>query len=283
MEIVIFALILSLLAGLSTTIGCMISFFFMKEYKPSVLSVIMGFSAGVMILVSFVELLQDGITSIGLTMSITFFFIGMLVMLLIDVTISHQYQFEDTIKILKNPESTQEYIIERHNSIRLRSENKHPDHKGKNGVNLEKTSILVFLGVFIHNLPEGIATFVGTVKDVELGILLAIAVALHNIPEGVAVSVPIYAVTNSRKKAFFWSFLSGISEFLGAVVFGFIFLPFINNYLLGAMLAVVGGLMVYISLDELLPVSHSLGKEHHSILGLMLGMLVMSISLVILS
>jgi ZIP family zinc transporter len=285
MDIFVFALILSLLAGLSTTVGCIISFFVMKEYNPSLLSVIMGFSAGVMILVSFLELLQEGINSMGLMLGIMFFFIGMLIMLLIDVTISHQYEFEDTIKILKNPELTQEIMVERNNSKRKgrRPRYRFHPHNGKENISLERTSILVFLGVFIHNLPEGIATFVGTVRDVELGILLAIAVALHNIPEGVAVAVPIYAVTKSKKKAFFWSFLSGISEFLGAVVFGFIFLPFINDYLLGAMLAIVGGLMVYISLDELLPVSHSLGKEHHSILGLMLGMLAMSVSIVILT
>ena len=142
---------------------------------------------------------------------------------------------------------------------------------------------MVFLGIFIHNIPEGIATFVATVSRVELGILLAIAIALHNIPEGIAVSVPIYASTKNRRKAFFWSFLSGISEFIGAVVVGFIFYPFIDDYSLGAMLAIVAGLMVYISLDELLPVSHSLGKEHMAILGIMLGMIVMTLSLILIS
>ena len=145
---------------------------------------------------------------------------------------------------------------------------------------MEKTSLLVFLGIFIHNIPEGVATFVATINRIELGILLAIAIALHNIPEGIAVSVPIYASTKNRRKAFLWSFLSGISEFIGAVVIGLVFFPFIDDFALGAMLAVVAGLMVYISLDELLPVSHSLGKEHMAILGIMLGMIVMTLSLI---
>ena len=221
----------------------------------------MGFSAGVMILVSFVELLQKGIIANGFFMGVMFFFIGMLIMLLIDVTVTHKYEFEEALHF-----------------------HLHPDrHKqGNEKINLEKTSLLLFLGIFIHNIPEGMATFVSTLKSVQLGILLATAIALHNIPEGIAVSVPLYASTKSRKKAFFWSFLSGISEFVGALVFGLIFYQFMNDYLLGAMLAIVAGFMVYISLDELLPVSHSLGREHFAILGIMMGMFVMYISLVLL-
>lgn len=259
-EIFIFALVLTLIAGLSTTIGCLISFL-IKEPSPRMLSLIMGFSAGVMILISFVELLQEGIRSNGFFMGVMFFFIGMLIMLIIDITVSHKYEFEEAFHL-----------------------HLHPDrHKqGNEKINLEKTSLLLFLGIFIHNIPEGMATFVSTLKSVQLGILLATAIALHNIPEGIAVSVPLYASTKSRKKAFFWSFLSGISEFVGALVFGLIFYQFMNDYLLGAMLAIVAGFMVYISLDELLPVSHSLGREHFAILGIMMGMFVMYISLVLL-
>lgn len=284
-EIIIFALLLTLLAGLSTTIGCVISFF-VKEPSPRFISLIMGFSAGVMILISFVELLQEGINAMGFFTGLLFFFVGMFIMLLIDVSISHRYEFE-TLHILYEE-------INNHNDSSKNSDSKdsntHPSghHKHHHGHyryqdKLEKTSLLVFLGIFIHNIPEGIATFVATISRVELGILLAIAIALHNIPEGIAVSVPIYASTKNRRKAFFWSFLSGISEFIGAVVVGFFFLPFINDFLLGAMLAIVAGLMVYISLDELLPVSHSLGKEHMAILGIMLGMIVMTLSLILIS
>jgi ZIP family zinc transporter len=284
-EIIIFALLLTLLAGLSTTIGCIISFF-VKEPSPRFISLIMGFSAGVMILISFVELLQEGIKIMGFFNGLLFFFIGMFIMLLIDVSISHRYEFE-TLHLIY------EETINNNNNHINKSVPKHskPHHSGHHHQHrhghyryqdkLEKTSLLMFLGIFIHNIPEGVATFVATINRIELGILLAIAIALHNIPEGIAVSVPIYASTKSRKKAFLWSFLSGISEFIGAVVIGLFFLPFINDFLLGAMLAIVAGLMVYISLDELLPVSHSLGKEHMAILGIMLGMIVMTLSLIL--
>ena len=267
MEIFIFALLLTLLAGLSTTIGCIISFF-VKEPNPRFISLIMGFSAGVMILISFVKLLQEGIKSTGFYTGLLFFFVGMFIMLIIDVSISHQYEFEQTFHF---------YYLNNKSNQDDDGHKYHFNHK-----ELKKTSLLVFLGIFIHNIPEGMATFIATLKAVEFGILLAIAIALHNIPEGIAVATPIYASTNSRKKAFYWSFLSGISEFLGALIVGLILYPFINDFFLGAMLAVVAGLMVYISLDELLPVSHSLGKEHMAILGVMLGMIVMSISLMLL-
>ena len=283
-EIIVFALLLTLLAGLSTTIGCVISFF-VKEPSPRFISLIMGFSAGVMILISFVELLQEGINTMGFFAGLLFFFVGMFIMLLIDVLISHRYEFE-TLHILYE-ENSNNHSNYNNNSVRQHSKPRHTGHhQHRHGhyryqEKLEKTSLLVFLGIFIHNIPEGIATFVATVSRVELGILLAIAIALHNIPEGIAVSVPIYASTKNRKKAFLWSFLSGISEFIGAVVVGLFFYPFIDDFSLGAMLAIVAGLMVYISLDELLPVSHSLGKEHMTILGIMLGMIVMTLSLIL--
>lgn len=247
----------------------------------------MGFSAGVMLLISFVELLQDGIESLGFFFGMFFFFLGLFLMFLVDVLISHQYEFEDTIELLYNPNGTCEYYEHsKDNPNRESTEAVHYRHKYRSKSNhdlsLQKTSIFVFFGVFIHNLPEGMATFISTITEIELGILLAIAIAFHNIPEGIAVSVPIYVCTGSRSKAFFWSFLSGISEFLGALLVGLILFPFINEFLLAAMLSVVAGLMVYISLDELLPLAHSLGKEHFSILGILLGFIVMFISLLIL-
>ena len=282
-EIIIFALLLTLLAGLSTTIGCIISFF-VKEPSPRFISLIMGFSAGVMILISFVELLQEGIKTMGLFTGLLFFFVGMFIMLLIDVSISHRYEFE-TLHILyeeiNNHNNNNKNSFIENSKPRQRGHHQHRHGHYRYKEKMEKTSLLVFLGIFIHNIPEGVATFVATINRIELGILLAIAIALHNIPEGIAVSVPIYASTKNRKKAFLWSFLSGISEFIGAVVIGLVFFPFIDDFALGAMLAVVAGLMVYISLDELLPVSHSLGKEHMAILGIMLGMIVMTLSLIL--
>jgi ZIP family zinc transporter len=282
-EIIIFALLLTLLAGLSTTIGCVISFF-VKEPSPRFISLIMGFSAGVMILISFVELLQEGINTMGFFTGLLFFFVGMFIMLLIDVSISHRYEFESLhilYEEINNHNNKKDDSVSQHSKSHHVGHHQHRHGHYRYQEKLEKTSLLVFLGIFIHNIPEGIATFVATINRIELGILLAIAIALHNIPEGIAVSVPIYASTKNRKKAFLWSFLSGISEFIGAVVVGLFFYPFINDFSLGAMLAIVAGLMVYISLDELLPVAHSLGKEHMAILGIMLGMIVMTLSLIL--
>lgn len=245
----LYALVLTTLAGLSTTIGSLIAFL-VKEPSKKFISLIMGFSAGVMILISFVELLNAGIEASTFLIGHIFFFFGMILMLVIDIGISHKYEFEDKEK---------------------KSNNK-----------LEKTSLLVMLGIFIHNFPEGMATFVGTLKSVEMGILLAVAIAIHNIPEGIAVAVPIYTSTKSSKKAFFWSFISGVSEPLGALIAGLILFPFINDFVLGAVLAIVGGFMVYISLDELLPASRYSGFEHLSIIGIIIGMIVMALSLALL-
>ncbi|MHA1727354.1 MAG: zinc transporter ZupT [Promethearchaeota archaeon] len=259
MDILVYALVLTLLAGLSTTIGSLIAIF-LKDPNPKIICIIMGFTAGVMIFVSFMELLQEAIDSTNFFSGVSFFILGMVIMFVFDIFISHNYEFETSSKDIQK--------------------NEHKNDINKN--DLKKTSLLVTLGIIIHNIPEGMATFVGTLKSVDLGIMLAIAIALHNIPEGIAVSIPIYLSTGSKKKAFIWSFLSGISEFIGAIICGFILFPFITDFILGAMLAIVGGFMVYISLDELLPVSRSYGNEHFSIIGLMLGMFIMGLSLAML-
>ena len=300
LETYILALLLTLFAGLSTTIGSLVALF-MQKPNPKFISFIMGFSAGVMILIAFVELLQQSIASIGLLNGSLFFFMGMLIMFGIDVFISHEYEFEDSIEMLTNSNGSckphphhvlihKKAKIESHRArqglrqgSRDGTRKESQDGRGrKPEINLEKTSIFTFLGVFIHNFPEGMATYIGTITEIQLGFILAIAIALHNIPEGIAVAVPIYACTGSKKQAFKWSFLSGISEPLGAVVTWIVLTPFITPFLLSAMLAIVGGVMVYISLDELLPASRSLGNEHISILGIIVGMFVMTISLVLL-
>lgn len=304
MEQAFLAIFLSLIAGLSTTIGSFIAIV-IKKQNPRFISFIMGFSAGVMILVSFVELLQESIEFNGLFMGILFFILGMIIMFVIDVRVSHYYEFEDKNyeQLLcqdTNPLETQ--VMNSKSNSGQNNKGRFTNHRNrfrqrrkerqlrlrqtilKNNGNprLYKTSLLVAVGIFIHNFPEGIAVSVGTIKEVELGILLAFAIALHNIPEGIAVSVPVYACTGSKKRAFMWSFLSGISEPIGAILTWLILAPFINDYIMNAMLAVVGGLMVYISLDELLPISRSLAKEHFSIFGIISGIFVMAVSLAIL-
>jgi ZIP family zinc transporter len=281
MEPIFTALLLSAIAGLSTTIGSFVAFFLGKP-SNKVISFIMGFSAGVMILLSFVELLQEGIQTNGIFVGIMFFLLGMGIMLLIDMGVSHYYEFEDDFRINKLGSSNKINPQFKHGS---KHGHQHR-HRHRNQLSqqdqLRKTSLLVTLGVFIHNFPEGMATFIGTLKEFELGLLITLAIALHNIPEGIAVAATVSYSNDSKVKPFLWSFISGISEPLGALAVALFLFPFISDELLGAMLSVVGGFMVYISLDELLPMSRSLGKEHLSILGISAGMFVMAISLTIL-
>ena len=238
------AILLTTIAGLSTTIGSVIAIFY-RNPGPRYMAFTLGFSAGVMILVSFVELLGQGIVSIGFAWAHVAFFSGMFFMLVIDLIIPHVY------------------ILESYGE----------------GGKLRKASVLVAVGIAIHNFPEGMVTFAGALKDVNVGIALAVAVAIHNIPEGIAVAVPVYAATKSPSKAFLWSFLSGISEPIGALIAGLILLPFLNGFVLGFMLPLVAGFMVFISLDELLPVAHSYAQEHIAIAGVIAGMAVMALSL----
>ena len=178
------ALVLTTLAGLSTTIGSLMGIFVRKP-GPRFMALTLGFSGGVMILVSFVELLAGGIEAVGFGLAHVGFFGGMLVMFVIDFMIPHEYMAE------------------------------HHHTEGGEQDALLKTGLLVALGIGIHNFPEGMATFAGTLQDVRLGVAIAVAIAIHNIPEGLAVSAPVYAATGSRSKAFLWSFLSGVAEPVG--------------------------------------------------------------------
>ena len=144
---------------------------------------------------------------------------------------------------------------------------------------LLKAGLFVALGLGIHNFPEGMATFATALSDPQLGIVITIAIAFHNIPEGLAVSAPVYAATGSRAKAFWWSFLSGVAEPVGALLAAAVLMPFLNEAVLGGLLSVVAGIMVFISIDELLPVSRAYGEEHLSIVGIVGGMVVLAASL----
>ena len=150
-----------------------------------------------------------------------------------------------------------------------------PHHK------LMRMGLFTALAITIHNFPEGLVTFLAAMEDPRLGLAIAVAVALHNIPEGISVSVPIYYATGSRMRAFAYSLLSGLAEPVGAIVGYLILRPFISGGLMGGLFAGVAGIMVYISLDELLPTSRAYGKGHDSLYGLLAGMIMMALSLLI--
>jgi len=260
---VLFAFALTLFAGLATGIGSALAFF-TKKTDVKFLSVTLGFSAGVMIYVSFIEIFpkgQESLVSILTERSGTFwtlvaFFGGMLLIGIIDKLVPH----------VENPHSM--YRIEELD-----------ENIKKSG--LVRMGVLTAIAIAIHNFPEGLATFTAAVYDVRLGIPIAIAIAIHNIPEGIAVSIPIYYGTGDRKKAFFFSFISGLSEPIGALVGYFLLGRFFNELTFGITFALVAGIMVFISLDQLLPASEKYGEHHLSIYGLIAGMVVMAASLIL--
>jgi len=254
-----FALLLSTLAGLSTTIGSLLALFVRKP-GPRLMTLTLGFSGGVMVLVSFVELLPGGIDAIGFAPANLAFFGGMAAMFLIDALIPHDYMAEHH----HTETGKDDVALRQAQDTALKSR-------------LLKAGLFVALGLGIHNFPEGMASFATALSDPQLGI--AIAIAIHNIPEGLAVSAPVYAATGSRGKAFWWSFLSGVAEPVGALLAAVVLMPFLNEAILGGLLSAVAGIMVFISIDELLPVSRAYGEEHLSIVGIVVGMAVMSLSL----
>lgn len=259
---IIFAFLITLLSGLATAIGGGIVLF-AKKTNRDFLSSTMGFSAGAMIYVSFVEILPKAInytnqshTKLGAFFGILSFFLGILLIAVID----------KFIPSVENPHEFKEKRIE------------DLSHQQKK---LLRVGAMTALIISIHNFPEGIVTFFTSIDNIGLGISIGIAITLHNIPEGIAVSVPIFQATHSKKKAFLFSVLSGLAEPLGALI-GFAFLaPFLSPALLGWIYGAVAGVMVYISIDELLPAAQTYGKHHLSIYGFMLGMFTMAISLVL--
>ncbi len=265
----LFAFGLTLFAGLSTGIGSLMAFT-SKKFSPKFLSAALGFSAGVMIYVSFMEILPEALRFLtgqygekpGHWYTIISFFAGIGIIALIDFLVpSHENPHE-----LRNVDC---------------GEGPCPDLKELHEKKLLRMGLFSALAITIHNLPEGIATFMTAAADPALGVSIAVAIAIHNIPEGIAVSVPIFYSTKSRKKAFFYSFLSGFAEPLGALI-GIILLKTISNFPLGLVLSAVAGIMVYISLDELLPTAEEYAEHHIAIAGLIGGMLVMALSLVLL-
>lgn len=261
-----FAFAMTLIAGLSTGIGSLLALL-TKKANAKFLAVSLGFSAGVMIYVSMVELFQGANEALtqylgerkGSMVTVIAFFGGMLLISLIDKVIPGE----------QNPHEIKKPAKEKENGV---------FHEGKS---LMRTGLFMALALAIHNFPEGIATFISALQDLSIAIPVVVAIAIHNIPEGIAVSVPIYYATGSRRKAFWYSFLSGLAEPLGAVVGYLLLMPFLNDLIFGIIYAGIAGIMVFISFDELLPTAREYGEHHLSIYGLVAGMMVMAVSLLL--
>ncbi|MBN2051341.1 MAG: zinc transporter ZupT [Spirochaetales bacterium] len=258
-----FAISLTLLAGLSTGIGSILAFL-SKSFNPKFLAGTLGFSAGVMIYVSMIEIFgkaKDSLSEVyglktGYVVTTVAFFIGIAVIAIIDALVPERENPHEIAHCEECPE-------------------------GRNHAGLMRMGLFSALAIGIHNFPEGLATFMGALGDPALGISITVAIAIHNIPEGIAVSMPIYYATGSRKKAFFYSALSGFSEPLGALAGYFLLRQIFGESMFGITFAAVAGIMVYISLDELLPTAEKYGEHHVAIFGLIGGMAVMALSLLL--
>lgn len=259
---------LTLFAGLATGIGSTIAFL-TKHTNTRFLAIALGFSAGVMIYVSFIEIFFKARISLvsvlgerlGTIATTCAFFGGIFLIAIID----------KLVPSFENP----------HEMRKVEELEKVPSESSRRTTGLLRTGTFTAIAIAIHNFPEGLATFTGALTDPALGISIAVAIAIHNIPEGIAVSVPVYYATQSRKRAFRYSFLSGLSEPLGALIGYLVLRNFFSELMFGIVFACVSGIMVFISLDELLPSAQKYGEHHLSIYGLISGMAVMAISLLL--
>ena len=254
----LYALLLTVAAGISTVIGSLIALF-AKRTNTKFLAASLGFSAGVMIYVSMVEIFsksreyleaQCGVLP-GNIWAASSFFAGIFLIGMIDY-----------------------FVPSAEGDI-----GSHPS--GGTSVTLEKAGIMTALAIAVHNFPEGLVTFTSSLKDLHLGVMIAIALAIHNIPEGIATSLPIFYATGDRKKAFKLSLLSGLTEPFGAVI-GYAFLrPFMNDAAIGVLFGMIAGIMMFISLEELLPMAREYEKSKATILSVILGMAIMAVSLIL--
>ena len=262
---VLLAFGLTLFAGLATGIGSALAFF-SKRTNKRFLSCSLGFSAGVMLYVSFVEILDKSREAFevsygarqGTLFTIISFFAGMLIIMVIDLLI---------------PEPDNPHAL--HSVEEMKDDNQRERH-------LLRMGTFTAIAIAIHNFPEGLAAFAATLSDPAVGVSIATAIAIHNIPEGISVSIPIFFATGSRKKAFWLSFLSGISEPVGAVIGYLILRSIFTANVFGILFGAVAGIMVYVSLDELLPAAREYGTGHLAIAGVIAGMAVMAFSLLLL-
>ncbi len=256
----LFAIGLTLIAGLATGIGAAIVLA-VGKVSARFLAASLGFSAGVMIYVAMIELMATAQATLSGTLgrvtgswvAVAGFFGGIALIAVIDHFVPDDLNPHEVVQGDEDP-------------ARAR---------------LMRTGLMTAVALAIHNFPEGFATFISALEDPKLGIPIAVAIAIHNMPEGIAVALPIRAATGSRAKAFWYAFLSGLAEPAGALI-GYVLLrPFLSDTLMGVVLAGVAGIMVFISLDELLPTAEQFGEHHLAIYGVVAGMAVMAVSLVL--
>lgn len=260
----LFGLIMSLLAGLCTGVGAAVALF-LRRTDTRLLTFSLGASAGVMVYISFMELMPTSAEllrgdAMAKWITAGAFFGGMALACLID-------------RLVPEDENPHE-IHEASELDRVRS-------TGQYGGNsqVRRSAMIFLLAISLHNLPEGMATIASALVNTEIAASVALAVAVHNIPEGIAVAVPLLYGTGSRKKAFWWGAASGLTEPLGAIIALSLLFPFLSETLLASLFSVVAGIMVYISFDELLPMAERWGHHHLSIYGVTAGMLLMALVL----
>lgn len=275
-----YALTLTLFAGLSTGIGGLIVLK-VDRTNTKLLSAALGFSAGVMVYVSFMELLPEGLSFLLSSNSETraqwlmlaAFFVGIVFIALIDRFVPEAENPHEPLE-LEQIEDVQQSESESNESD-VSDLNHHQKRE------LKRMGLFSAFAIAIHNFPEGIATFISALVDPTLGLSIAIAVAIHNIPEGIGVAVPIYYATGSKRKGFLYALLSGLAEPAGALAAALILQPFLTDQLLGLIFCMVAGIMVFISFDELLPTAEKYGEHHVAIYGVVAGMMMMSITLIV--
>ncbi|WP_079958977.1 zinc transporter ZupT [Salmonella enterica] len=248
-------LILTLLAGAATFIG---AFLGVLGQKPSnrVLAFSLGFAAGIMLLISLMEMLPAALDTEGMSPVLGYgmFIIGLLGYFGLDRLLPHAHP-QDLVQKRQQPLPG----------------------------SIKRTAILLTLGISLHNFPEGIATFVTASSNLELGFGIALAVALHNIPEGLAVAGPVYAATGSKRTAIFWAgIISGMAEILGGVLAWLILGSLVSPIVMAAIMAAVAGIMVALSVDELMPLAKEIDPNNNPSYGVLCGMSIMGLSLVIL-
>ena len=261
---ILIALGLTLIAGLSTGIGALLSFF-TRRTDTRILAGALGLSAGVMVYISFMELMPqavEGLSGIYGHHSATAIMLGAFLAGIMIIALIDYFVPED-----ENPHET--------HSLDELDSNKSHHH-------LKRTGTRLALAIGIHNFPEGMATFISALDGMEVALPIVIAIAIHNIPEGIAVSVPIYHSTGNRRKALRYTILSGLAEPAGALMGMAFLLPFWSPMVNSICLAAVAGIMVYISFDELLPSAESFGHHHISLIGVVVGMALMGLTLIVL-